>query len=437
MTVTHDKCRDALAADEHDPEVEAHLARCGRCRRFADALGRVDRLAASPELFTAPAGLADRIVEHASTAEVVDIASRTGARSVVRRAMLRTAAAAVIVALVIAAGLVATRDGTEDPNRMALINAARSVEDEGTAGVTVSGTVEFTVDREGQDPDFSSLPPEVQGYFEAWWNEVIAQFERQVAETLDRANQMLEHAFSRIGSGPEAPPSPPSPPPSPGEQREPAERDPATGGDDPSAPPERLSLGFSLEGAGVVDVDGRLHLDGTLRPVGGTVAAPGTEARFAVAVAGDARVVRGPDGQVVAIADSGPSVEAPLAELLARPGAIPSVLRAARDVEASGTVEVGGRQLRHYRFVADGRQAEVLLDADGKLQRLVVHDRGVGGQMAWRSSVSFDVTGYGVDASGVGDLAGSAQTHATPPSGSAAILYPFGGAVAEVLGGRR
>ena len=437
MTVTHEQCRDALAAQVDDLEVEAHIARCGSCRRFASTLEKVDSLAASRELFPPPAGIADRVVERAPAGEVVE--ASVGVRSVVRRALVRTAVAAAVVAAVVAAGLVATRPG-EDPERMALINAARSVEEEGTAGVAVSGTVEFTVDRQGaRDPDFSSLPPELQSYFEERWNEMITQFERQVSETLDRANRMLEDAFDRLGSAPGAPPRPPSPPPAPhrrGEGGAPADPqpDPAQA---PPSPPDALSLGFSLEGAGVVDVDGRLQLDGTLRPAGGTIASPGTEARFGIAVVGEARAVRGPDGQVVAIAEAGAGGKTPLARLLTRPGAIPSVLRAARDVETSGTVEAGGERLRRYRFTADGRRAEALLDADGKLRQLVVHDRGIGGQMAWQSTVSFDVTAYGVDASAAGDFAGTAQASATPPAGSAAILYPFGAAVAEALGDRR
>ena len=416
--LTHDSARDALADGDTEGAVQEHLRSCPECRRFADALTRVDEIVATMEPPAPPAGLADRVVTGLTDRGA---AGETAHRRSVRRAWQRSLVAVAAAAAVLI-GVLFVHEPSGEPPKAVLIAAAEHLEEDRTAVVRVDGTVDVTVRRAGSDPDFSGLPPELEGYFEARWNEMMTEFERSMAEFEQQVGDVLgeiDDIFDDFGTpGAPAPPTaPPDPPQGPSDQAE------------PTPPPDDLTLRLELQATGVVDVDGRLELDGKVRPVAGTLPVPDTEVAFGVSVGELGPVIRLPDGSRATL----PSPDAGLAAVLAQPGALPALLRAAEgDVVAAGRTEVAGEEVMRYRFRAHGRDIEARIGADGRLRTLAVGDQSTEGSSQWRSRLDVTVTDVGVE-SPEGDGASPTGVSVSAPSGAGVMLHPLGPAVAEAL----
>ena len=423
--LTHDSIRDAVADASSAAEVQEHLRHCPACQTFADSVHRLDAAVAAMDPPPAPDDLADRVLAALAAGPVpIDLAHRRSVRRTLRRSIVAISAAAALLV-----GVLLVRDAPEESGRSVLISAAEHIEADGTAAVRVEGAVDVTVRRDGTDPDFSDLPPELAGYFEARWNDMMVEFERsmatfeqQVDDVLDEMDDILDDfGASGAPAAPPTPPAPPAPPLGP------------TDGPAPTSPPDDLSLRLDIRAAGVVDVGGRLQLDGTVRPVAGTLPAPDVEIPFAVSVDELGEVVELPDGTGASL----PSTDQGLATVLARPDALSRLLRAAEgEVVTGGHTEVDGEEVVRYRFRAEGRETEALIGSDGRLRALSLHDRGTEGRSEWRTRIDVTVSGSGVLPPERG-AAGAAPGVTVPvPSGAAGMLYPLGPAVSEALRSR-
>lgn len=410
--MTHEYCRTAVLHDEADgADVQEHLSSCADCRRFADDVGRIVSLA--PTLYEVPEGLADRVL---AATQAAPVAKPRSLWADVRRPLMTSTAIAAVLLLVL--GLAAVvRDDKPSSEEKVLLAAATATEEAGSAEMELEGSVELSVDANNGDPQFEELPPEVEAYFEARWREVEAEFERQVAEferrlneSLDEMDRRINEAISQFGSRPSSQPAPTTTAPPP---RERPQR------------PERLSLSLGINGRGAVSFrDRQLAVDGTVQTAGGTIVAEQRASAFRLA-AGEGRVgVRsGRDGSWQPLPRSAESMGA----AVLRPDSVPSILRAAADVEAAGRVDLGGESVRHYRFKAEGGyRGEVWIGNDNRVRRMALSSTGDG----YTTNLALSLRNYGL----------SVSVEAPPASAEAKaggnVLYPFNAPVREALTGR-
>lgn len=409
--MTHENCRTAVLHDEADAaNVQEHLSSCADCRRFADDVRLI--VSTAPTLYAVPEGLADKAVAAAKAAPVVRPSSLW---SDVRRPLMTSTAIAAVLLLVL--GLVAVvRQDSDAPSaeESVLLAAATATEEAGSAEVQLDGNVELSVEANDGDPQFEELPPEVEAYFEARWREVEAEFERQMAEferrlqeSIDEMDRRINESIGQFGSRPPSPPAPPSTAPP---VRERPQR------------PERLSLSLGINGRGAVSFqDERLAVDGTVQTAGGTIAADQRGAAFRLA-AGEGRVgVRsGRDGSWQPLPRSAESIGA----AVMRPDSVPSILRAATDVEAAGRVDLGGESVRHYRFKAEGGyDGEVWIADDDRVRRIALSSKGEG----YVTVLALSLRNYGVGVSV------EAPPASTGGDAGGKVLYPFNAPVRDAL----
>ncbi|HEX7165906.1 MAG TPA: hypothetical protein VF230_02885 [Acidimicrobiales bacterium] len=445
MTITHDVCRDALAGGAPvDDRVDAHLQQCAACRSFAHALTDLETLAESAREAIAPAGLSERTVAAVAAArsaglhaggEVVELRRRRP----MRRAALSSAAAVV---LIVAGVFVAGREPSVDPDKAVLISAASRLEEAGTAEVTVDATAEVAVDvRDDGTPNYAAAPEEMRGHLEREWQKMIAAFEADVAafeeemnarirEGEQRMADAVDDMFANVGRGGSAPPSAPR---APTATRPPAApRTPPDQGTPPAPPAPRLpaqaSLGVRVTATGVVNASGGAALTGSVRPVGGTLAVPDSQAAFAVHATADGAAVRTPDGswQRARQRDGGP-----LAAVLLDGRALPRLLRDARSVARVGAVQVDGAAATRYRFVTagpDGQRWTAVADVDagGDVRSLTFGDLAPDAANGSTVRVGIRATA-GAGASPSTLPASEAPPRA--PSGASVSFYPVGAAV--------
>ena len=398
-TISHDTCRQAVAADALGPEVADHLDRCPACARFAVRLREVTDAAATIGVPDPPPGLADRVLERV-VAEAARPAPRRGAG---RWSLYTGLAVAAAVAVVLGTLAVVGRDA-ESPREI-LLAAATRTEDSGSAEVRVEGGGEVAV----PPGAFDAAPDEMQAYMERQWDRMMAEFDRALAEFEAAIDRTFDAAFGGSGRPPHAPPSPPRPP------------DRAK----PEPPPDRATLGFAFTGSGAVEFGRGVALRGSVRPVAGTVAAPDAAADFAVAAdAGDA------------------GATGPLGSVLLAPDGVTRLLRAAEgEVNAEGTAEVDGVRTNRYRFRAvavdasgatAGWEVDAYIDRDRLVRRVDVRASGrLDGAGAWSDRATIRLSGFG--AARV-DRAGSGPPPVAPES---LPLHPFGPALATSLGAGR
>ena len=415
--LTHDHVRDALADHDPSPEVGEHLRRCAACRRFAEIVDRVDAVVARMEPSPAPDDLADRVLSALSDRRSGRAMGRAAS---IRRMVHRSAIAVAAAAAVFVGALFVDGERRHAPQDAVLIAAAEHLETDRTSAVQMEGTVDVTVHRAGSDPDFSSLPPELEGYFEAQWLDMIARFERSMAEF----EAQIDAHFGEIDGLLDdfAAPAPPSHADGPADL-------PGSAPDEPAPPPDDLSLRMRVVAAGMVDVRGRVEIAGMVRPLAGTLRAPDEEVGFGVSVQDLNRTLRLPDGSGASL----PSTEGAWGAVLLRPDGLPELLRAAEGpVRARGTTHIGGEEVVRYRFRADGRDVEAFIGSDGRLRALTLREDEDEGNVAWRSVVELTITGHGVELPDREQLP-VAPDATVPAAGSGAALYPFGPAVAEAL----
>jgi hypothetical protein len=426
--ITHDAARDALTMGEPIPEdVRHHAASCASCKTYATAVDHLARDAAAHLApGTPPAGLEDRVVSAVSAKPT----PRSIQTAFFRPNRLVLVAAVTLVVAGIVAATLATPNNSE---QLVLISAARHLEEDGPVDVSVESTTTVDADRQpGAAPDYSTVPTEMRGYFEVEFDRMMAAFETQVGATLDDANRTIDEAMKQMegalggrATRPSQPtpsqPTPSQPPP------------PQPGAPKPPEPPTRLTLGVRITATGTVAPGHGGTLEGTVTPVDGTLRAPTGSAEFGVAVQGDVRAVRGPEGTWARVDPS----TGPLASFLLRPDAAVSLLRGAEEVKAAGDVEVDGRTYRRYRFrAAAAWDVEVLIDRSDRLRRIDVRASGEGGSGS-DSHVTVDVTGRNSTAVlGLPNAVASGEVQAAPTGPSAAI-YPVGASVEAALQGDR
>ncbi len=421
MTDVHTEHRDLLAAGD---DVD-----CDDCADFASRLATVRRTARLLDVAAPPPGLADRVA--AAVASLHPPAPTPAPIPANRRLVIRTTAIAAAALLVIGIAVTLPRD-EDDPGRKLLLAAATSTEDAGSARVRVQGSADIEVPRlDDHAPNFEGVPVEMRGWMEQRWAEIEAQFELQVAEferraqdTLDQGMAQAQEAFERAmrefaRNGSQGPPPTPPRPPAP----------PAPPPHAPAAPrpqlPDRLSVGVAVAADGVVGFGGRLNVSGSVRPVDGSVDAPSSAAAFEVRASAGALALRRPDGSWASLETTAAT---PWAALLARPDGVVRLLRS-----AEGDVEVVGRSggLRHVRFAVGDDFAEAWIDDDDRVRRLNVVSQRTPEGAKWRSSVSVELSDFGVEVPAVvsPELTGEA-------GGSSSLVYPLGSAVAAALEAR-
>lgn len=378
MSITHDTCRDTVAAGAPvDDATQAHLAGCGSCRSFAADVADLDRRAAATAPDTAPAGLADRVVA------AIPLEGAPAAVPLTRR--LRRPVAVAAATLLVAAGVssLAGRGGEEEPRRV-LLAAANHFEDDGGSQVTVDAVTEVEVPANGRDPDFSQAPPEVRDYMAVQWNHIMAELDRRLAELGQQIDDLL-------ASVPGSPPPPPS--------RHPRERrDPEAGA---PAPPESASLSVRIRAAGAVDPSAGVQLEGNVAASPGTIDVSQSTAAFAIDASSDrGAALHGPDGAWVQTqAGSGP-----LGRILLDSRSLPEILRAAEgDIRSGAAVTIGdGERGRRYTFrvpasaVGGGPArwtASVVVDDNDRVRQVVLGPSRSGRDSTIRTRVTVDIGG--------------------------------------------
>lgn len=468
-TAQHGHVREHLLDDHHDHEVEAHLERCSECERFARQLGRMREAAAALASTGMPAGLADRVVgrvrdEVGGAGVPPHPASTPAAKRAgldVRRMLLRSAAIAAAV-LVVLGVLVVSRNPGDDSPREVLLAAATATEQAGPAAVEVEGTVEMTVelgDDPAQPPDLSGLPDELHGYIEQRWQEAMRrweqqmeEFSRQVDEMFRRSGEQIEGAFDqatneldraigelgRLGAG-GADAEPRS---SATEPSEPARPSRPNGPHEPTepAPPHEVSARIVFSAAGDLAV-------GDLVRLRGNVSANGDRARvpFEVAAEADRSAIRSGTSGWVGVGD--PS--GPLAVLLARADGISRVLRGASGrVERAGEERIGDVAVERYRFAVDRTTlglagglgdrwiAEAWIDGDRLVRKLAMTSTGsagAAGSTGWETELRLHLSGFGRQAVAVTAAPDTRGATVRAATGVQLLYYPFGVGVAAVL----
>ena len=428
-TIDHQACRTAVLDDEVGADVEQHLAACEDCRAFAADVGRI--VSAAPTLYAVPDGLADRAL--ARVAAPAPLPKKSLWADVRRPLITSTAIAAALLLVLGLVAVVRQGDSTTDEERV-LLAAATAAEEAGSAEVQLEGSVEVTTAAPANgDAQFEGrgLPPEMEAYFEARWDAMWAEFERALAEferrtneMMDQFNRTMEEFFRRLepgfsgGSGrPSGPPTTPPPPPSPEERERQRPK-----------PPTELSLRLGISGRGAVsfDGDGELGIDGSVATAGGNLApAAAASAGFHLAVQGDEVGLRGPDGSWRRL----PMTAGPIGAVVLRPNAVPQLLRDAKDVQFTGNVDLNGEPVRHYRFRAQGYDAEAWIGTDGRARRVAVSTKGD----TWTTTLALSLGNYGAD---VAVDAPPPANEAGAPDDAGLILYPFGAPVSAALSSR-
>lgn len=466
--MTHSAVQDALLDDDLTPDIEAHLEQCSACADFAGRLETIRRqaLAAGPVLApAAPDDLADRVLAGLrleATPSTAAARRRPWPPEAVRRSLMRSAAVAAVLMLVVGV-LALVADDNADTRHDVLLASAERTEAAGTADVTVEGHTELAVPvehDEGEDgggarpgsPEFEAFPPEVQRHMEQQWARIMAEFERQltaferqVDESIRRGqeqiDQALRDAFENFGQGaprrpgetqrPERPPQPTTSAPTDKER--------------PPAPPDRLSLRVDLSAGGQVDFRGRANLEGSVRPTIPSAGVDAAPAGFAVSVDGGNAAVRGGTGSWARVdADAGP-----LGTVLLDPGAVGRILRGAEgDVEAVGEGDVDGAHVRRYRFDVDADalvraeladqdwEAEAAIDDEGRVRSLRlrsrggVHDRS---PLTWQTDVTVHLRNFGTAVGARAAGAADPRSTVSPAARSSVLMHPFGPSVAASL----
>lgn len=429
---THHTIQTQLLEGARTSEVDDHLGGCEECLRLDAALTAIRHNA--PQVGGgAPAGLADRVIERvraeiptpthdtprtgaASTAAVGAGATARRSPEWVRRSAYRSLAMAAALLVLVGAVAVLNHGGEEEPLDVLLASATRT-EAAGPAEVQVAGDATVTLSTtgdSGEAPDLSSVPPELQGYVQsrfeeimARWRQQMAEFEAQVDATLQEAERLIDEQMSRIGEMFDRfgdAPSRPSPPPPdrPGQRTPPGA--PSPGEPSPPAPPTDITLGFDISASGRLDPGRAIRLQG------GVASDRGGRSDFEVRSRSDVAGVL-VDGSWRAAAGAGSVLDT----VLARADGAPAVLRAAVDAELVGETELDGAPVRRYRFAVDpgriGRiaaaaaraepgqwTAEAWIDDDDLLRRLDVRAAGrfdPTGVAGWAMDLSLRLSGFG------------------------------------------
>lgn len=421
MSVTHEECREAVAAGEQTAARSAHLAQCAECRSFAAQMNELDRVATALAPPPAPAGLADRVLARIPPA-------RTEPPRTKWPLIVGVAAASLLVAGIVSA--VATGDGPSEPRdrHQILLAAATHFEDDGASAVTVDASTDVEVHADGRRADFSGAPPEVRDHMAEEWDRMMTELDRQLAdldaridETLERFDRQMNESFG--GTGPTTDTDrrkAPEPPPA----RRPQ-------------PPARATLGIRISASGTVDPASGIQLQGTVSGVPGTIAVPEGEARFAIDASMEARAMRAPDGRWVQ-ADLGTG---PLGRVLLEARTIPAILRAAGpDVEDRGPVPVDdGSPATRYEFVVSGDSlgggagswaATASIDGRGRVRAITLEPLGVEPSVRTRLEVKVGGAGAIDPARRPTEIAGRATPETASP------FAPVAPAVRAALEGR-
>ncbi|HVF74110.1 MAG TPA: hypothetical protein VM938_03605 [Acidimicrobiales bacterium] len=457
--------QDALLNDERTPDVEAHLDRCPAC---ADVAARIDAVRTNAGALgqvlapPAPAGLADRVLDHVRSGDGAAVRQGVAPRrgpwltDAARHSLTRSTAIAAALLLVVGALAVLARP-EDDRGDDVLLASAERTEAAGTAQVTVEGETELLVPVEyvapgnggrgpvqAARPPFEAFPPEVRVAMEAQWAQAMAEFERglaafqaQVDEAIRRGQEQIDRALRDAvggggGGGSGRPPStrPTTPPRAAGA---------------PPKPPSSLSLRMAVSAGGTTDFRGRVNLEGTVRPAVPATALEAGPAGFAVSVDGRQAALRRPDGSWAALQSS----SGPLGAVLLEPGAVGRILRSSEgDVETLGDAELDGSRVRRYRFEVDPAAlvrtefadqhwtAEASVDSDGRVRALRLQARGGVDRrspLTWQSDVTVRLRDFGTPPAP--RPAGAVAPQGTVAGGgrSSVLVHPFGPTVAASL----
>lgn len=157
--------------------------------------------------------------------------------------------------------------------------------------------------------------------------------------------------------------------------------------------PREFHARWEFHASGVVEIPGRLELEGEARLVESTPEVPDGSGRFHVVVSNDVTYTEHPDGSYSRTGEGPGALEA----LVARPGAAVDLMAEAENAQDLGEEEQDGQRVRHLRFEADGNTVDAWIGSDDHIVRKMTvtssgREERDGIEVEWRAEATIRVT---------------------------------------------